>query len=173
MDNLLWLYDTPNAAVNYLNSCQTYDRYRMQVTDHRSQVQVRVKVTMLRWKKIKLKQCFLALIRIWNRVQAWRDTVYLSYPYLLTEQHAVTSLALVTCDLCFVPATKLTNSSIVTAKPKFCVSFPAKVPPQFFSRLLIQPNSLHTEILTLSTSFVNIFLFLFDPEYWNCCQQTL
>ena len=47
MDNLLWLYDTPNAAVNYLNSCQTYDRYRMQVTDHRSQVQVRVKVTML------------------------------------------------------------------------------------------------------------------------------
>ena len=78
---------------------------------------------------------------------------------MLTEQHAVTSLALVTCDLCFVPATKLTNSSIVTAKPKFCVSFPTKVPPQFFSRLLIQPNSLHTEILTLSTSFVNIFCF--------------
>ena len=45
MDHLLWLYgdNTSNSAVNYLNNCQTYDKYRMQVTDQRSQVQVTVK----------------------------------------------------------------------------------------------------------------------------------
>ena len=68
------IINTPNSAVNYFNSCQTYDKYRMQVTDHRSQVQVRVKAGQspyLGKKQNKTKQnlkCLLTLITTWNRV---------------------------------------------------------------------------------------------------------
>lgn len=145
----------------------------MQVTDHRSQVQVRVKASRspcLGKKKNKIK---LKVSPNPNHNLKQSLSLRENCLFQLFINRAVTSLALVTCDLCFVPATKLTNSSIATANPKFCVSFPAKAPPQLCRRLVIQPNKLRTKNLTLFTLFVNIFLFLFDPEYWNCCQQTL